>query len=245
MTTLKYSIIDSIGSIEISNPPYNTLRHPVFEDEKNLRNFLGSHELRAVIVSGKGRHFCGGADPDSLKRQIRDAAGLPALLDKGKKLLGLLSEATVPVVACIKGGCLGAGLELALSCHFRFAANTAMLGFPETSLRLMPGLGGTQVSLPMLGRSRLIELILSARLISGEEARASGLVDASASHRDIGKMAMDFAKSLIADRPPIVIRSIMQSITNSRLLPRQDSLRRESELFMRLAQQVAKSSGGK
>jgi enoyl-CoA hydratase len=233
MTLLRYSIANDIGLITISNPPYNVLLDPVFEDEERLRNFLGLPQIKAVMISGEGRHFCHGADLSSLKRQA--AAESPAdfslLLDKGKQLLGLISEATVPVVACIRGGCLGAGLELALSCHFRFASRTAMLGFPETSLRLMPGLGGTQVSLRTLGRARLIELILSARLINGEEALSSGLVDACAPQGEIEHKAMDFIRSLVADRPVSLIRSIMQSIHNSRLLPWQEALTRESELF--------------
>jgi enoyl-CoA hydratase len=234
MTLLRYSITDDIGFITISNPPHNLLSDPVFEDEGRLSDFLGSPQIKAVIVSGEGRHFCLGADPDSLKRQTAATADFPSLLDKGKRLLGLISTATVPVVACIKGGCMGAGLELALSCHFRFASRTAMLGFPETSLRLMPGLGGTQVSLQTLGRSRLIELILSARLINGDEALSSGLVDACAPQGEIGHKAIDFARSLVADRPVLLIRSIMQSIHNSRLLPRREALARESELFFEM-----------
>jgi enoyl-CoA hydratase len=238
MSILNYSISDSIGFIEISNPPYNSLPDPVFEDEKRLKEFFRTPELKAVIVKGRGRHFCHGADLDALKRGIQSNPDFPRLLDKGKKLLGLLSEATVPVAACIRGGCLGAGLELALSCHFRFAAGTAMLGFPEISLRLMPGFGGTQVNLPMLSRPRLMGLILSGRLVSGEEALSLGIVDATAPLRDIEKKTIDFLQSLVADRSPQLIRSIMQSIHYSRLLPRQEALRRESELFF----QVAKKS---
>jgi enoyl-CoA hydratase len=235
MTILRYSITDDIGFITISNPPHNVLPDPVFEDERRLRDFLGLPQLKAVMISGEGRHFCNGADLDSLKRQAAEgSADFPRLLDKGKQLLGLFSEATVPVVACIRGGCLGAGLELALSCHFRFASRTAMLGFPETSLRLMPGLGGTQVSLRTLGRSRLIELILSARLINGEEAFLSGLVDACAPQGEIEHKAMAFIRSLVSDRPPLLVRTIMQSIHNSLLLPRQEALARESELFFEM-----------
>jgi enoyl-CoA hydratase len=240
MSLLNYSITDAIGFIEISNPPGNTLFDPMFEDERRLAEFLGSPELKAVILKGNGRNFCLGADKEAMKKRIGADTDFAAALDKGKNLLSLFSTATVPVAACIRGGCLGAGLELALSCHFRFAACTAMLGFPETSLRLMPGLGGTQVSLRTLGRSRLIELILSARLINGDEALAAGLIDACAPQRDIERKALDFIKALVADRSPLIVRSIMQSIHNSRLLPRQEALRRESELFFH----VARHAGG-
>jgi enoyl-CoA hydratase len=237
MGILTYSIVDTIGFIEISNPPGNSLPDPVFEDETRLGRFLNSPELKAVMVKGRGRNFCNGADIDSLKTRVLTDTEFSSALDKGKKLLALFSNATVPVLACITGGCLGAGLELALSCHFRFASASAMLGFPEASLRLLPGFGGTQISLPTLSRSGLIELIISSRLIDGNEAHAMGLVDACEPHRDVMKKSLAFLNSLVGHRSHSLIRSIMISIRNGHTLSRQEALRKESELFLMLARE--------
>jgi len=235
MGILAYSIADTIGFIEISNPPDNSLSDPIFEDETRLSTFLDSPELKAVLVRGRGRHFCNGADLDSLKSQIRSNPDFASRLDKGKRLLDLFSNATIPVLACITGGCLGAGLELALSCHFRFASTNAMLGFPEASLRLMPGFGGTQTSLASVTRSRLIDLIVSSRLINGEEAHSIGLVDACSPTQTVEKDSLEFLASLVQDRPQALIRCIMCSIRNSHALPRHEAMRRESEMFVDLA----------
>jgi enoyl-CoA hydratase len=243
MAFLTYSIADSIGTIELSNPPDNSLSSPVFEDETRLAAFLDSPELKAVMVMGHGRNFCTGAGVDSIKSRVRAGDDFASDLDKGKMLLDLFFNATVPVLACITGGCLGAGLELALSCHFRYASRTALLGFPESSLRLMPGFGGTQTSLPVLGRSRLMELIISSRLISGEEAHSVGLVDDCVPQRTVRMKSLEFLHSLVDNRSHMLIRSIMRSIQNGRTLPRQQALRQESELFVNLARTSAATSG--
>jgi len=219
------------------NPPTNALVHPVFADQEELRSFLDDRELKAVILRGEGRHFCSGADPESFADSFRDAQTLQDALQSAKELLQLISFAPIPVAAVISGSCLGGGLEIALACHFRFAAKTAMFGFPECGHALMPGMGGTLASRQLIPR-HLIDLILSGRIIGAAEALQIGLVDFVSPAKKIEEEAVRFLESLTASHPPKLIRAVMRSIHNGRRMPMEEALAEETRLFCELAQDV-------
>ena len=131
--------------------------------------------LRAVVLRGAGeRAFIGGAD-------LRDLARLDP--DSARDFIGALHEVChglrtlpVPVIAAIRGHCLGAGLEVAASCDLRVAASEAQLGLPEARLGLLPGAGGTQRLTRLCGTGVARRLILAGEAVSGSEAREFGLV---------------------------------------------------------------------
>lgn len=232
-----YSSDGPVGRVTLSNPPSNTLTHPAFADGKELARFLTMPELKAVIVSGAGRHFCAGADLAALRAQARDTAGLAEALAEGKALLDLIRFAPVPVIAAIRGSCLGAGLEIALACHFRVAAATAMLGFPESELGLIPGLAGTLAE--SVRRGALVRLVLGGGMVSGTEALGLGLVDRAVPVRDVEREAGALAESLTGRRAAELVHAAMTSVHNASRMPREDALRRETELFCGLARQQA------
>ncbi len=229
------AIDDGIGRIVLGGASLPTLAQPVFMDPAEVDAFLARGDLRGVIVTGAGRHFCGGADRESLASARKDPDALGLELARGKALLERLATAPVPVVAAIRGQCLGAGLELALACHFRIAASGAMLGFPESDLGLIPGLGGTIPDLPPLARRTLVDLIVSARLIGAEEALAAGLVDRVVDSGQIDEAAAAWLGTLVEGRSPQLVRAILEAINGGRRLPRDQALRRETELFVQLA----------
>jgi enoyl-CoA hydratase len=230
-----YHTTGSIGRITMVNPPTNALVHPVFADQEELRFFLNDRELKAVILRGEGRHFCSGADPESFADSFRDAQTLQDALQSAKELLQLISFAPIPVAAMISGSCLGGGLEIALACHFRFAAKTAMFGFPECGHALMPGMGGTLASRQLLPR-HLIDLILSGRMIGATEALQIGLVDFVSPAKKIEEEAIRFLEALTANHPPKLIRAVMRSIHNGRRMSMEEALAEETRLFCELAQ---------
>jgi enoyl-CoA hydratase/carnithine racemase len=231
---LGYEIQDGIGVLTLSGPAYPYLESPLFADPDELSGFLGLDELRGVVLTGSGRHFCGGADRQRLSLDLADPAALSDALSRGKALLETLSMATIPVVAAISGQCLGAGLEIALACHFRIASRGALLGYPESGLGLLPGLGGT-VPLRGPGRGVLIELVLSGRSMGAEEALERGIVDGLAPHNEVLKEAFARIAAMTNGRPTSLIRAVMESIHNGYRLPREDALRRETELFLHAA----------
>lgn len=234
---LHFEITGSIGRIILDNPPYNKLTRPDFTDLDQLTDFLHSPTLKAIIVEGRGRNFSSGADPDSFADLFKNKSELRILFDRAGKILNSISFSPVPTVAVIKGSCLGAGLEIALTCHFRFAAESAMFGFPETSHSLMPGMGGSVLSQKLIGRGDLIDLILSAKMIGAEEAQQLGLVDNVAPAKEIGEKAVQYIESL-TDHPVELIHAVMQSIHNGRRLPEQEALAEEAKLFCKLATEM-------
>lgn len=234
---------DHIGWIILDNPPYNSLTHPVFADIDQLTAFLEAPDIKAVIIRGKGKHFCSGADPDSFQALFGDLKNLESQMTQAKKLLTLLDSARVPTVAVITGSCLGAGLEIALACHFRFCSESAMLGFPESTHNLLPGLGGTVFGSRVVKRHHLIDLLLSGRMIRGEEAYELGLVHSLGSAKEIEEMAIEHLHSLTSKHSAELIHSVMQSIYNSNHMEEHDALVEESKLFCKLAGKFAENKG--
>lgn len=237
---LSFEIKDNLGWIFLDNPPYNSLSQPVFADKNLLTEFLSDPKLKGIIVRGKGRHFSNGADPDSFAELFANPTELEDKLNQAKKLLRIISSATLPTVAVITGSCLGAGLEIALSCHFRFAAKSAMLGFPETGHRLLPGLGGSVSGGKVISQNHLIDLILTGRMIRAEEGLGMGIVDTVGPAKEIEAMAIRYLASLTANHSIELIRTVMQSIQNSRNLPEREALIEESKLFCKLTQNLAR-----
>lgn len=234
---LKYNKDGAIGWLTISNPPYNSLSLPVFADKKELVDFINDPELKSIIVRGGGKHFCSGADVEKLHKLAQDPCALRNMLDQAKELLQILSYAPVPIAALIFGSCLGGGLEIALCCHFRFAAQNAMFGFPESDHGLIPGQGGTISSLELTTKNHLIDLILSGRLIRAEEALQMGLVDKIDTNRRVEEELINFLDRLTCRHSPKLIRSVIRSINNGRRLPIKEALKEESRLFCELAKE--------
>lgn len=232
---LHYAKEDGIGRIYISNPPHGALTHPVFTSRRQLQDFLDDDDIKGVLLQGQDRHFCSGADPESFKELFKDKKTLESDLNQAKELLDIFQYAPVPVVAVIYGCCLGAGLEIALSCHFRFAAKSAMFGFPETEYTLLPGLGGTLLAQKLIGRGKAIELILSGRMIGAEEALELGLVDRMIPAVNVEEEAKHFLDGLVGKHPRVLISCVMQAIHNSARLSREEALLQETKLFCRLA----------
>ena len=232
---VRLSVEGAIGRIILARPPANLLDAPEFTDAATLEGFLAQPALKGAIVTGEGRHFSGGADPASLEASLADPEALGRSLAAGQRLLGVLSFATVPVVAAIRGQCLGAGFEIALACHFRVAASGSMVGFPEAGRGLLPGLGGTAPAFARPSRQALIDLLLSSRLVGADEALALGLVDRVAPTAGLDEAATRLLAELTDARWPEQVRAIMEAVHNGRRLERGAALRRETELFLHLA----------
>lgn len=233
---VSYHVEEYVGFITLTAPPYNVLNDPEFENADRLCAFFEREEIKAVIIQGAGRHFCAGADLSGLRKQSHSVE-FEKRMNRGKQLCRIITGAPVPTAAVIRGSCLGAGLEIALSCCFRFASANAILGFPETEHGVIPGFGGTLISGSIVDRSTLVELVLSGRMIRGEEAKSLGVVHECGTTAGIEQQARDFLKMLVENRDPKVIRSVMESINNGERLEKQAALRRETELFVTLARQ--------
>lgn len=166
------STVGSATVIDFSSGPINALSVGsgfVAALSSAFESACNDAETSAIVLYGRGR-FCGGAD-------IRDFDGAPKRLNAIRTLLAMIEASQKPVVAAIEGICLGGGLELALACHYRVATEGARLGFPEITLGLLPGAGGTQRAPRLIGAMAALDLMLTGRQIDASEASELGLID--------------------------------------------------------------------
>lgn len=177
-STLLTSLENNIFTITINRPDkLNALNKDVFADlNKALDEVYSNPDIRSVIITGSGpKAFVAGAD-------ISEFSGLSVEAGKelaraGQNTFFRIENSPKPIVACVNGFALGGGCELAMSCHFRIASGNAKFGQPEVNLGLVPGYGGTQRLVQLIGKGRAMELLVSAGMLDAATALQYGLVN--------------------------------------------------------------------
>lgn len=187
---------NGIGQITINRPSkLNALNAATIQELHNaLESMENDENTRAIIITGEGeKAFVAGADiAEFANFSVQEGAQLAA---QGQELLfDFVENMRTPTVAAINGFALGGGLELAMACHFRIASDTAKMGLPEVSLGVIPGYGGTQRLPQLVGKGRAMEMIMTAGMISAEEAFRMGLVNHVVTQAEL----LDFTKSITA-----------------------------------------------
>lgn len=184
-------------------------------------------EILALIVTGAGQTFSAGADIHELSRLEGLYAGREQAL-AGQNVMHEIASLPFLTVAAINGDALGGGLELALACDLRVAAKGARLSLPEVSLGLLPGYGGTQRLSRLIGTGRALEMMLSARKVSAEEAFSWGLVNRVADN------ALAEARALaqsVTQHAPIALSLIKEAVRRGMSGSLEDGLEIEADLF--------------
>lgn len=225
------------GILSISNGKENYLDQPDFIDIELLRKWTSEEELKGIIIRGIGRNFSAGADLKNLTELAKNQNLLAEKINKGKKLLELIENLNIPVIASINGVCFGGGLEIALACHIRIASEKALFAFPETNHGLIPGLGGGY-RIARLLRNKAFEIVLKGDMINARNAIEIGLIDYISEKKDSFELAKEKLKSITSDRSLEVIQYAMQAIHNATMLSREEALKIETELFCKLAVKV-------
>lgn len=171
---IEYTQRGSCAVLEFSSPPVNALGRALAEElAQAIATAAARPGTKAIVLIGKGRCFCAGAD-------IGELGNEPGQADAIRALLQALDAAPIPVVAAIHGPAFGGGLELALACHARVATADAKFAFPEINLGLLPGAGGTQRAPRLIGAEAALALMTGGKPIAADRALALGLVDALA-----------------------------------------------------------------
>lgn len=196
MMRLEWTVTDAIGVLTLCDPPSNTMSMACFRDlGDHVRAIRDDSRIKAVVVTGSGRHFSSGANLGELLNSIDEDRMFGNYLS-----LSGLGELPIPVIAAIQGVCLGSAFELALSCHFRISSKDAVIGLPETTFHLMPGLGGVHRLASLAGISTAIELILKGDTLPASRALELGLIDMVSDRKALHQTAIGFARFL-AEKP--------------------------------------------
>ena len=220
----------TVALLTIDNPPVNALKAALLEElEAELLRLDEDEGTRAIVIRGAGeRAFVAGADIKEFPA-LRDAPPQEGGSARGiQKVGGVIDRMRTPTIAAIHGFCLGGGLELAMACDLRVAAEDAQLGQPEIKLGLIPGGGGTQRLPRLVGHGRALLLNMTGDPISGAQAYEWGLVEQIGGLED----ALELARTL-AERSPHAIGVVKELAAETRDLPLEEGLKRESEGFFR------------
>lgn len=170
-----------------------------------------SDEVRGVLLTGAGdKAFVAGADiAEFADSSVEEGE---ALARNGQVMVfDAIANCTKPIVAAINGFALGGGLELAMACHIRIAADTAKMGLPEVTLGLIPGYGGTQRLTALVGKGRAIEMIVTADMISAEKALRIGLVNEVVPLSELTSKAEEILNK-IKLRAPLAVSAAIRAV---------------------------------
>jgi enoyl-CoA hydratase/carnithine racemase len=184
---------DGIGYLTLNRPDRaNTINGQLSSDVNDaLDDFASDKETRVIILTGAGRHFCGGAD---LKSILERSGTRPR---SSVNFMSHFESIDLPVIAAINGAAMGGGCEIALACDIRVMSSTATIGLPEIRFGALPAGGGTQRLPRLVGPGKAKELIFSGLPISADEALRIGLVNKVSEPEELIQTCEEFARVLI------------------------------------------------
>lgn len=175
--TLLTTLEENILTVTVNRPDkLNAINEVVMRElGQVVQQIYSDQEIRSAIITGAGpKAFVAGADISEFNGKREDGT---ALSKKGQDIFTGIERSPKPIIAAVNGFALGAGCELAMSCHFRIASSNAKFGQPEVNLGLVPGYGGTQRLVQLIGKGRALEMLLSANMIDAQTALQLGLVN--------------------------------------------------------------------
>lgn len=209
--TLLTSIENNVLTITINRPDkLNALNKDVFIDlDKALNDIEKNPEIKSVIITGAGnKAFVAGADISELNSLTKEQA-----MEMAKKVQNIflrIENFAKPIIAAVNGFALGGGCELSMACHFRIASDNAKFGQPEVNLGLIPGYGGTQRLVQLIGKGRALELLMSGNMIDAHEAKQFGLVNHVTSVGNLLEQTK-FILTVINSKAPLAVAACIKA----------------------------------
>ncbi|WP_439130127.1 enoyl-CoA hydratase/isomerase family protein [Polaribacter sp.] len=190
---------DALAQITINRPKkLNALnKETISELSDAFQDLEENSKIKVIILTGSGeKAFVAGADiAEFANFSVEEGS---SLAQKGHEILfDLVENLSTPVIAAVNGFALGGGLELAMACHFRIASDNAKMGLPEVSLGVIPGYGGTQRLPQLVGKGKAMEMIMTATMISANEAKSYGLVNYVTTQEELLPLAEKLAGKIM------------------------------------------------
>jgi enoyl-CoA hydratase len=228
--TIRYEVDDGVATVTLNRPDVHNAMNDSMRREllRCFESLVTDETVRVVVVTGAGaRAFSAGAD-------IREfvAPQVPTVFREHRRRIdfrAVMDRCPQVIIAAIGGYAFGGGLELALACDIRIAAADARLGLTEVDLAIIPGGGGTQRLPRLVGRSKALEMILSAARIEATEALRIGLVERVVPAGEALKAGQELARVLAA-KAPLALRYAKEAVVKGLDLPLADGIRLESDL---------------
>ena len=211
MNYIQYEQKDAIAVLTISREKaLNALNSEVLGELDAAIDAIDLDTVRCLIITGAGqKSFVAGADIGEMSTLTKEEG--EAFGKKGNDVFRKIETLPIPVIAAVNGFALGGGCELSMSCDIRLASENAVFGQPETGLGITPGFGGTQRMARICGVSNAMTMILTAKTIKAEEAKAMGLVSEVYPADELMDKAMELAET-IASKAQIAIRQSKRCI---------------------------------
>jgi enoyl-CoA hydratase len=238
--TLRCERAGAVATVTLDRPEVlHALNAAMFDElETAFAELAADAGVRVVLLTGAGeRAFAAGADIRALTET--DAAGGKRVSERGQQVMNQIARCGKPVIACVNGVALGGGCELAMACTLRIAGDKAKLGLPEVKLGLIPGYGGTQRLLRLVGRGAALQMMLTGAVVGAEEALRLGLVQEVVPAAGLMARARELAVT-IAAMAPLAVAAILEATADPYL---DEGLRREAEVFGRLCGTEDKREG--
>jgi len=204
---LKSNFNEGILIVTISRPEaMNALNTRFFQEMNSLLDIYEKmDDLRVMIITGEGKAFVAGADIAEMKNMTQDeGSGFSAF---GQRTFDRLENMSFPVIAAVNGFALGGGCELTMACDFRIAGTKAKFGQPEVNLGLIPGYAGTQRMTRLAGLGNALYLLMTAEMITADDALKIGLVQKVVEQENLMEVALKIAKN-IASKGPQAVRKV-------------------------------------
>ncbi len=224
-------IKDGIGFLKVNRPKaLNALNSETLSEIGHAGNELNANKsVRVVIVTGEGdKAFVAGADIMEMKDLT--ALEAAAFSQRGHEAMNTLENMEKPVIAAVNGFALGGGFELALACDFIYASDKAKLGFPETTLGIHPGFGGTQRAAKLVGLAKAKEMIFTGKTINAQEAYEIGLVNKVVPHDQLMSEVLALAEKM-GKNGPFSVRLAKECINKSLTLASKEGFALEAKDF--------------
>ncbi len=226
--TIIVSTLNKVGMIQFNRPKALNALNTAMVQELNsaLDQFENNRSIGAIILTGNEKSFAAGADI----REMKDKTFAEVKADNFLHAWDHINTITKPIIAAVSGFAIGGGCEFALACDFIIASDTAKFSLPETSLGIIPGVGGTQRLVRAIGKAKAMDIILTHRMMDATEAERCGLVARVVPFDTLMEEAMAAAAKIAALSQPVV-KAAKQAVKAADELPLSAGLKRERELI--------------
>jgi enoyl-CoA hydratase/carnithine racemase len=233
---VNYRVDQGVAVIELNDPPANTY---TYEMNRQIDDFVlqarMDENVHVIVITGAGDKFFSAGANIAMLNQVDPTFKYYFCLHANETMLRL-EQTPKLVIAAINGHCVGGGLEIALAADIRIArANAGKIGLPEVNLGVLPGTGGTQRLSRVVGKSKAIELMVSGKTFSVDEAKTLGIVNEIITNEDFRAGAMEYARQYCPpNKAAKAVGHIKRAVQTGWEIPLEAGLALERELQQRL-----------